>query len=94
MPTTEVARERLEAGMDLVEALVLTRLARSRSAAKAQIQAGGVYVNGQRAARADHRLSPSDLTDGQVLLRRGKKEYRRMVVSEVPSPKSQVPSAD
>lgn len=86
VPTTTVEQKRLDEGLDLIEALVLVGLAASRSTAKAQIQGGGVYINGQRVARADRRLSPSDLTDGQILLRRGKKEYRRIAVTSPPAP--------
>jgi tyrosyl-tRNA synthetase len=63
-----------------VEALVAAGLARSKTAAKAQIQGGGVYVNGERIKRVDRALTATDLVDGQILLRRGKKEYRRIVV--------------
>jgi tyrosyl-tRNA synthetase len=80
VPTTKVSRTSLEDGLGLVDALILTGLAASRSAAKRQIQAGGVYVNQERVANAEHELSPSDLEGaGQILLRRGKKEYRRIV---------------
>lgn len=79
VPTTSVPRQQLSEGLDLVDALVLTGLAPSRSVAKAQLQGGGVYVNGERVAPERRRLSEADLVDGQILLRRGKKEYRRIV---------------
>jgi tyrosyl-tRNA synthetase len=80
LPTTVLRLNRLDAGLDIVDALVATGLAASRTTAKAQLQGGGVYVNGKRIDRTDHRLSTSDLVDGQILVRRGKKEYRRIVV--------------
>jgi tyrosyl-tRNA synthetase len=80
LPTTVLRLSRLDAGLDIVDALVETGLAASRTTAKAQLQAGGVYVNGERIDRTDRRLSSSDLVDGQILVRRGKKEYRRIVV--------------
>jgi tyrosyl-tRNA synthetase len=81
IPTTAVSRERLAAGLDIVEALVLTGLASSRSLAKNIVQAGGVYLNGQRLVRGDGRLTEADLIDGKILLRRGKKEFRRIVLA-------------
>jgi tyrosyl-tRNA synthetase len=80
LPTTVLRLSRLDAGLDIVDALVETGLAASRTTAKAQLQGGGVYINGERIDRTDHRLSTSDLVDGQILVRRGKKEYRRIVV--------------
>jgi tyrosyl-tRNA synthetase len=77
--TTAVSRQRLAEGVDIVEALVLTGLAPSRSIAKNVVQAGGVYVNDRRVERTNQCLTESDLADGQILLRRGKKEYRRIV---------------
>ena len=80
MPTTVVAGARLGQGINLIDALVEAGLSSSRSVAKAAIQGGGIYINGLRVNRLDYALHPDDLVDGQILLRRGKKEYRRLVV--------------
>jgi tyrosyl-tRNA synthetase len=80
MPTTVVAGTRLDQGINLIDALVEAGLSSSRSVAKAAIQGGGIYINGQRINRLDYALHPDDLVDGQILVRRGKKEYRRLIV--------------
>ena len=80
MPTTVVAGARLDQGINLIDALVEAGLSSSRSVAKAAIQGGGIYINGQRVNRLDYALHPDDLVDGQILVRRGKKEYRRLVI--------------
>jgi tyrosyl-tRNA synthetase len=47
-----------------------------RLAATREIEGGGLYVNGQRQADADRRLTDADLNDdGTILLRRGKKTF-------------------
>ena len=79
VPTTAIDAGELEDGLDLLDALVRTGLAPSRSRAKNDVQGGGVYVNDRRVDRANAALSSEDLVDGQILLRRGKKEYRRIV---------------
>jgi tyrosyl-tRNA synthetase len=81
VPTTVLSTERLKAGLDVVEALVQTGLAPSRTTAKTQVQGGGVYVNEKRVERSGRLLTTADIRDGGILLRRGKKEYRRIVVS-------------
>jgi tyrosyl-tRNA synthetase len=80
MPTTVVAGTRLDQGINLIDVLVEVGLSSSRSVAKAAIQGGGIYINGQRINRLDSALHPDDLVDGQILVRRGKKEYRRLIV--------------
>jgi tyrosyl-tRNA synthetase len=74
-PSLPVAPAELADGISLVDALVGTGLASSRSDARRQLQAGGVYVNGHR-ADADRTLGPGDALYGHyVILRRGKAEH-------------------
>jgi tyrosyl-tRNA synthetase len=59
----------------LLDALVLLKLAASKSAARRLVEQGGVYLNGQRAA-ADTNLSGSKPLAGRYhLLRKGAREY-------------------
>jgi tyrosyl-tRNA synthetase len=59
----------------LLDALVLLRLAASKSAARRLVEQGGVYLNGQRAA-ADATLSGSKPLAGKYhLLRKGARDY-------------------
>jgi tyrosyl-tRNA synthetase len=72
-----VAPSDLEAGVDLVDALVAGErpLAGSKGEARRAIAQGGVYVNGQRADEG-RILAPQDLVQGRyVVLRKGKRAY-------------------
>jgi len=72
IPTASVSANNL----GLVDALVKAGLAKSKSEARRQIEQGGVYVNQQRVKDVDRKLDPSDwLAGGNLLLRKGKKEY-------------------
>jgi tyrosyl-tRNA synthetase len=82
IPTTAVARVELERGLALAEALERSGLATSRGDAKRQVQGGGIYVNDRRVERLDVVLTLADLDGGQALLRKGKKQYHRLVVTE------------
>lgn len=65
-----------DAGLGLVEILVDTGLAPSRSAARTAIEQGGIYVNNRRETALDRRLGPPDLLVGSyVVLRRGKRNH-------------------
>ncbi|MFN0071180.1 MAG: tyrosine--tRNA ligase [Chloroflexota bacterium] len=79
-PTTHVAQTTLAAGMELVDVLTETGLAQSKRAARDLIKQGGAYVNGERIEQADRRLTTSDITEGQILLRAGRKRYHRLAV--------------
>jgi len=79
-PTTEISARQLEAGLDLADVLVETGLAASKRAARDLIRQGGAYVNGARVDPSESTLGPGQATNGQVLLRAGKKRYHRLLV--------------
>jgi tyrosyl-tRNA synthetase len=68
IPTTSVARDALT----LVDAVVQAGLAKSKSEARRAIEQGGIYVNQQRAEE----ITAADwIAGGNLLLRKGKKDY-------------------
>ena len=72
----EIPTSTLPAGaIQLVDALVTSGLVKSKSEARRQLEQGGIYVNQQRET-ADRALSGGDwLAGGNLLLRKGKKDY-------------------
>jgi tyrosyl-tRNA synthetase len=77
VPTTEIERDRLAAGIPAVDLLMVAGLADSKGAAKRLIEQGGAYLNH---ARLEPRtVNAADLQDGILLLRAGKKRYQRVV---------------
>jgi tyrosyl-tRNA synthetase len=76
-PSTTLPRSRLDgAGTPLVDLLVDTGLASSKSQARRTLEQGGAYVNDRQADDADRLIGPADLlSDRYVVLRRGKKDY-------------------
>jgi tyrosyl-tRNA synthetase len=64
-----------EGGVDIVDGLLATGLASSRSDARRSLEAGAVYVNGERVG-LEHRIAAGDVRHGRyVLIRKGKKSY-------------------
>jgi tyrosyl-tRNA synthetase len=62
-------------GLAIVDLLVQTSLAPSKSQARQFLQSGAISINGERVA-ADHRVTSADLLHGsRILLRRGKKQW-------------------
>jgi len=80
VPETAIPQVRLAAGVPVVDLLVETGLATSKSAARRLIQQGGASLNGSRLAHLEAVVTSADLHDGALLLRAGKKHYHRVVV--------------
>ncbi|HEY8469505.1 MAG TPA: tyrosine--tRNA ligase [Longimicrobiales bacterium] len=78
VPSTELPAERFAgAGMPVVDLLVEGGIATSKGDARRLIAGGGAYLNGERIADADRRVTVADAIDGAVLLlRKGRKENR------------------
>ncbi len=81
IPTTAIARQRLEAGIPLAELFTEAGLTRSRSDARRLVEQGGAYVNEERCDDPNAPITVDALRDGEILLRSGKKTYRRVTVS-------------
>jgi tyrosyl-tRNA synthetase len=84
MPTRAVARaDVLE--RPILEALLASGLASSKADARRGIEGRGFYLNGQAIERADATLQTDDLhgpaEEPFVILRKGKKNYVRLVLS-------------
>src|SRR2546430_1322774 len=63
-------------GLTLVETVVRSGLAKSKSEARRAIEQGGIYLNQQREKDVERRIAAGDwLADGNLLLRKGKKDY-------------------
>lgn len=77
IPTTEVASADLE-NMDILSALVITKLTPSRSEARRAVQQGGVKVNDEKISDVDFKITEDLFKDGIVTLQRGKKSFHRL----------------
>jgi tyrosyl-tRNA synthetase len=84
-PTTRIAAAELAAGLPLLETLVTTGLARSKSLGRTLVAQGGLYVNDRRWADAEQPLTTADALFGRaILLRAGKRSYHLLLVAESP----------
>lgn len=76
LPTIEVARSELEAGLGLLDAFVRAGLASSNGEARRHIRGGGARVNDKPISNEQAELSLRDLGDGNVIkLSIGKKRH-------------------
>ena len=81
MPSSEIARTELEAGVALPDFLVRTKLAESKGAARKLVEGGGIYLNNKRAGSDKKSVGTGDIEwPGAILARSGKKSYHLLLV--------------
>lgn len=81
IPTTEIAEERLAAGVPVCELFVEVGLCSSKGEARRLIAQGGAYRAEQRIRSPEERIGLEHMGPQGVLLRKGKKRYHRVVVA-------------
>jgi tyrosyl-tRNA synthetase len=80
IPTTSVARSSLDAGVGIIDLLVISGLAPSKSEARRLVQQGGASVNDERVGDEKAIISSAMLgASGSILLRAGKKRVARVI---------------
>ncbi len=80
MPTTELSDSDIDAsGINILDLLVMCKLAPSKSEARRNVQQGGVLVDGEKADDIAMIISKDALKAG-VKIRRGKKVYHRAII--------------
>ena len=80
MPTAVITEENLRDGeIDIMGLLVASGLCASRSEARRAVQQGGVAVNGEKVGLIEASYKPEDINKEDFVLRRGKKNYRKII---------------
>ena len=82
MPSTSVDYELVEKGLNILDALSLTGLASSKGEGRRLIQQGGVSVSNDRISTIEHTIVPDDFTDNELIIRRGKKVYHKLILNK------------
>jgi tyrosyl-tRNA synthetase len=80
LPTTAIARARLEAGISPPELFTEVGLTPSRREAKRLIEQGGLYVNEERIDSLERLMTLQDVGPDGMLLKAGKKKIHRVVI--------------
>ena len=80
MPSTIINPERISVGLRIFDIFLETGLCKSKGEARRLQAQGGVYVNNQRIDDPELCLEESDLKNGEILLRVGKKRYHRLII--------------
>ncbi|MGL5148997.1 MAG: tyrosine--tRNA ligase [Clostridium sp.] len=78
VPTVTIAKEDL--GKDILEIIAQTKIVPSKAEGRRLIQQGGLSLNGAKVTDIKATLTEGDLEDGSALIKRGKKNYHRIVL--------------
>ena len=70
----------VEKGVWIAKLLVLCGLEKSNGGARRLILGGGAYINDERITDVNLEISTKDFVDGQIILRSGKKNIRRIAI--------------
>jgi tyrosyl-tRNA synthetase len=80
IPSLDVPRSELDAGIGVVDLFVRSSLCATKSDARRLVSQGGAYVGGRNVTDIDAVIHADVAEKGQILLRAGKKRYFRIVV--------------
>ncbi len=80
IPTTELmAEDMVDGGIDLITLLVKAGLVNTKSEGRRALEQGGVAVDNQKITDMKATIRAEQLSGDGVVVRRGKKNYRRVV---------------
>lgn len=80
MPSTTLPEALFADGMDIVSLLAEVNLVSSRSEARRLIDQGGITLDQERVESIDRVVTLEDFTGNELIIRKGKKVYHRVVV--------------
>jgi len=80
LPTTTIKKIRIGTGIRIVDLLCEVGLVPSRSEAFRLIRQGGIYINDKKVSSGDTIVGANLFKNGEMLLRKGKKQYRRVMI--------------
>ena len=78
VPTMDVESTRLAAGYPILDLFVAAGLATSKAEARRLVEQGGAFINDKPESDAKRLVANADLSNGELLLRAGKKRFKRI----------------
>lgn len=81
MPSTEVSKEELKDGINILDLLIKCELVSSKSEGRRLINQGGIRLSDIKVEDTELMISFNDFTDNSLLIRKGKKTYHKVIVN-------------
>ena len=83
MPTIKISQKNIATGISVIDILCMVKLVATKSEARRLISQGGIYVNDQKVNSLDFVVGANLVKDSFILIRRGKKQYCRILVENL-----------
>jgi len=80
IPSVKITRDMLGDGMNVLDLLAATGLVPSKSEGRRLIQQGGLSINDIRVESVDKIITASDFADNEIMVRKGKKSFHRVIL--------------
>lgn len=78
IPTTKIAKEKFNEGIEISDLLIEAGLASGKSEIKRLIEQGGLYLNKERVTDFQMKVTEKNLIGNNLLVRLGKKRYHKI----------------
>lgn len=78
IPTTNMDKDTFENGINILDALVILKLAPSKSEARRLVTQGGIKVNDVKIDSIEHKITLNDFTENKLLIQKGKKVFHQI----------------
>lgn len=79
-PEFELAKSDLGSGLNITDILTMTKLTTSKSEARRMIQGGAITMKGEKVSSFEVMVTEADFENGSLLLKKGKKNYIKVVL--------------
>lgn len=80
IPTVMISRDLIGQGIRIIDLLASTGLVPSKGEGRRLIQQGGLSINDNRVDSVDLMITESDFSDNEIMVRKGKKSFHRVVL--------------
>lgn len=80
VPSTEIDKEQIGKGMNIIDVLVLTELVPSKGEGRRLINQGGLLLNDEKIESIEYMVTGNDIIDSSLMLKKGKKTYHRVII--------------
>ncbi|WP_317367826.1 tyrosine--tRNA ligase [uncultured Tyzzerella sp.] len=78
IPTTNIEKNTLENGINILDALLTLKLAPSKSEARRLVEQGGIKLNDIKIDTITHTITLDDFKDNKLLIQKGKKVFHQI----------------
>ncbi len=80
VPNFELSASELGDGLNIMELMVMAKLAPSKSEARRNITQGGVSIDGEKVSDINLTVTAASFKDGSLMLKRGKKAFIKVIL--------------